>query len=178
MFKKLKALFLRIYSYIAPEKYARKVGVQVGEGCRLMGANFGTEPYLVSIGNHVLTASGVSFITHEGGHWVLKGLDKEKYQNTFGYGRITVGNNVYIGSDVTVLRGVTIGDNVIVGAKSLVNKSLPANGVYAGVPAKRICSLEEWEQKFMADMPEFDLDNYKRNKKEEILRIVDQFRTR
>lgn len=39
-----------------------------------------------------------------------------------------------------------------------------------------ICSLEEWEQKFMADMPEFDFENYKKNKKEEVLRIVDKFK--
>lgn len=143
--------------------------------------SFGSEPYLISLGDHVRTAAAggrVCFVTHEGGHWVLNGLDREKYRNTFGYGRITIGNNVYIGAHTTILRGVTVGDNVIIGACSLVNKSLPANSVYAGVPAKRICSLDEWEKKFMADMPEFDLENYKKNKKDEVLKIVDKFKAR
>lgn len=115
---------------------------------------------MITLGDYVLTpGGGVNFVTHEDGHWVLKGLDMEKYKDTF-------------------LRGVTIGDNVIIGARSLVNKSLSANSVYAGVPAKRICSLEEWEQKFMADMPEFDLENYRKNKKGEVLKIVDKFSPR
>jgi len=180
MYKKLKRLYLLVLSFVSYEKYARKIGVKLGKDCCLLGRpSFGSEPYLVSLGDHVLTAGGkISIITHEGGHWVLQGLNPEKYKNIFGYGRITIGNNVYIGDQTTILRGVTVGDNVIIGARSLVNKSLPANGVYAGVPAKRICSLEEWEQKFMADMPEFDLENYKNNKKDEVLKIVDKFRAR
>ena len=177
----LKTVQLYIVSWISYEKYARKIGVHIGKNCSLLGRpSFGSEPYLISLGDHVMTAGGgkVRFITHEGAHWVLKGLDKEKYKNTFGYGRITIGNNVYIGANTTFLRGVTVGDNVIIGACSLVNKSLPANGVYAGVPAKRICSLKEWEEKFMADMPEFDLENYKNNKEKEVLKIVDNFKKR
>ena len=102
----------------------------------------------------------------------------ERYENTFGYGRITICDNVYIGSSCTILRGVTIGENTVVGACSLVNKSLESNSVYAGVPVKRICSIEEFEHKFMADMPDFDLSNYKNNKKEEVLKIVDKFKKR
>lgn len=161
-----------------PEKYAIKNGVSIGKNCRFTGkVSFGTEPYLISIGNHVLIA-GCTFITHEGAHWVLKGMDPERYKNTFGYGCITICDNVYIGSNCTILRGVTIGENTVVGACSLVNKSLEPNSVYAGVPAKRICSIEEFEAKFMADMPQFDLENYKNNKKEEVRRIVAQFRKR
>ncbi len=139
---------------------------------------FDTEPYLITIGRHVLLASNLRFVTHEGGHHVMKGLEPEKFEKTFGYGRITIEDNVYIGARTTILRGVTIGENSIVGACSLVNKSLPPNGVYAGVPAKRICSIEEWGEKFLADMPEFDLENYKNNKKDEVLKIVDKFRKR
>ena len=132
---------------------------------------------IISIGNHVLIA-GATFITHEGAHWVLKGLEPEKFKDTFGYGRITVCDNVYIGRNTTVLRGVTIGENTIVGACSLVNKSLEPNSVYAGVPAKKICSLDEFREKFLSDMPEFDLQNYKTNKKDEVLKIVDKFKKR
>ena len=60
------------------------------------------------------------------------------------------------------------------GACSLVNKDLPSGGVYAGVPAKRICSVEDWEKKFMSSMPEYDLENYRKNKKLEVLRITEK----
>ena len=95
-----------------------------------------------------------------------------------GYGRITVEDNVFIGKGTTILRGVTIGQNTVVGAKSLVNKSLEPNSVYAGVPAKRICSIYEFRDKFLADMPEFDLENYRKNKKDEVLKMVDKFKKR
>lgn len=175
IFKKIYYKALRYFNYI---KYAEKIGVNIGSDCRLLGQpDFGTEPYLVSIGNHVSISGGCCFITHEGAHWVLKGLDS-KFNTTFGYGRIVIHDNVYIGYGVTVLRGVTIGENTIVGARSLVNKSLDANSIYAGVPAKKICTLEEWAEKFLDDMPEYDLNNYKRDKKKEVLRIVDSFSKR
>lgn len=174
----LKKIYRWILFQISPIKYARKIGVKVGSNCRFnRNISFGSEPYLVSIGNHVsFSGRGATFITHEGGHWVLKGLDK-KYEETFGYGRITIGDNVFIGSGVTFLKGVTVGENVIIGACSLVNKSLSANGVYAGVPAKYICSLDEWKEKFLAQMPEYDKENYRKNKKDEVLKIVDRIRT-
>lgn len=156
-------------------KYVKKLGVKMGKDVRFNGRPiWGSEPYLIELGNHVIIASEVTFLTHEGGHWVLKGLDK-KYNDTFGYGRIIVKDNVYIGYRSTILRGVTIGENTIIGACSLVTRSCEPNSVYAGVPARRICSLEEWSKRFLDDMPEFDLENYKNNKKDEVLRIVDAF---
>ena len=59
-----------------------------------------------------------------------------------------------------------------------MNKSLEPNSVYAGVPARKICSLDDFREKFLADMPDFDLDNYKTNKKDEVLKIVDKFKKR
>ena len=55
---------------------------------------------------------------------------------------ITVGKNVWIGAHATVLGGVTIGDNSIVAAGAVVTKSVPANTVVAGVPARVIKSIE------------------------------------
>lgn len=51
---------------------------------------------------------------------------------------IEIGNNVWIGARVMVLKGVNIGDNSIIGAGSLVNKNIPSNSIFAGNPAKFI----------------------------------------
>lgn len=174
----LKGLFDIFTLKTKPLKWCKKHGVEVGEGSYFTGQmDFGSEPYLISIGKHVLIA-GATFITHEGGHWVLKGMNATNGEDCFGYGRITICDNVFIGKDCVILRGVTIGENVIVGAMSLVNKSLEPNAVYAGVPAKRICSIEEFKDKFLSDMPEYDRENYLNNKKDEVLKIVDKFSKR
>ena len=51
---------------------------------------------------------------------------------------VVIGNNVWLGSKVSVLRGVHIGDNAIVGAGAVVNHDIPANAIAVGVPAKVI----------------------------------------
>ena len=58
-----------------------------------------------------------------------------------------IGNNVFIGVNAVITRGVTIGNNVIIGAGSVVVKDCQANSVYAGNPAKRIMSLDAFYEK-------------------------------
>ena len=55
---------------------------------------------------------------------------------------VIIGNNVWIGADVYICKGVTIGDNSVIGAKSVVTKSIPPNCIAAGVPAKVIKTLK------------------------------------
>ena len=62
-----------------------------------------------------------------------------------------IGNNVVIGPNVNIVENVKIGDNVIIGAGSIVNKDIPSNTVAAGVPCKKICTLEEYEEKHKDD---------------------------
>lgn len=142
-----KTLFRKIYcvleKFIAtstnPIGYARKIGVRVGENCRLMQVSFGSEPYLVTLGDHV-SATNVAFITHDGGVWVFR----EKNPEIDVVAPIKVGNNVFFGQGVLVLPGVTIGDNVVIGAGAVVTKDIPSNCVAAGVPAKPIKTLDEY----------------------------------
>lgn len=104
-------------------------------------------PKLVSIGNNVEVASGVRFVVHDAIHGVinhdgLSGVTIEENQ-----GEILIGDNVFIGAGTIILPGVRIGSNVIVGAGSIINKDLPDNGVYAGVPVRKINSYEEYVKK-------------------------------
>lgn len=127
--------------------YLRNQGLQMGEGCSIEGSvTVGSEPYLISLGNHVRVNPGVKFITHDGGVWVLRGMNSE-YQDIDLFGRITVGDNVHIGTDATIMPGVHIGSNCIIGCGAIVTKDIPDNSVAAGVPARVIKTIEEYEEK-------------------------------
>jgi len=124
-------------------KYAKKLGVKVGENCKILSnpqKAFGSEPWLVNIGNHVEITANVQFITHDGGVWVLR----EKYPEIDVFGPIRVGDNVFIGTGTVILPNVTIGDNCVIGAGSIVTRDIISNSVYAGVPAKFIKTFDEY----------------------------------
>lgn len=69
------------------------------------------------------------------------GLDPPTARNGFVTAPIRLGDNVWLGAKVTVLKGVTIGNNVIVGANSVVSRDLPDNVVAVGAPARVIRRL-------------------------------------
>lgn len=93
---------------------------------------------MVTFGDNVFIAPGCGFYT--AGH----PLDSERRNRGLEYARpITVGNNVWIGAQVCVLPGVTIGDNTVIGAGSVVTKSIPANVLAAGNPCRVIRKIEE-----------------------------------
>ena len=123
--------------------FARLLGVRVGTGGQILGdpvAIFGTEPWLITLGNHVDVTSGVSFLNHEGGIWVARGMKPEL--NTYDkFSPIRVGNNVMIGTGSLIMPGVTIGDNVIIAGHSVITKDIPSNSIVGGCPAKRISDL-------------------------------------
>ena len=58
-----------------------------------------------------------------------------------------IGNNIYFGTNVIILKGVTIGDNCIIGAGSIVNRNIPANSVATGNPCRVVCSLDDYYEK-------------------------------
>lgn len=127
-------------------KYYRSIGVNIGNCIITALPNFGTEPYLVEIGDNCLLA-GCTFHTHDGGVHVLNTLNFFHGQRMDKMGRIRVGNNCFLGNASRIMGGVTIGDNCIIGAGSIVTKSIPANSVVAGIPAKVICTVEEYYEK-------------------------------
>lgn len=145
-----KKLLVLVGSNETKIKYARQSGVKIGEGCTLLGrVEWGSEPYLVEIGNNVRITSGVCFVTHDGGVHVLRREwdGHEACPNIDVFGRIKVGSNVFIGIRSIIMPGVTIGDNVVIGAGSIVTKDIPSNTVACGVPARPVRTLEEYAEK-------------------------------
>lgn len=107
--------------------------------------------FLISCGDDVTLAPRVHILAHDASTKVALGYTR--------ISPVSIGNEVFIGAGSIVLPGVTIGDKVIVGAGSVVTKSLEGNGVYAGSPARRICSYEEYIERnrdLMKRAPVFD----------------------
>lgn len=135
---------------VASIKMAQQKGMKIGENLYVEGIpNFGSEPFLVEIGNDVTLAEGVSFINHGGDARVTKKL--EKYKDGRNFGRIKIGNNTFIGKATILMPGVSVGSNCIVGSMSIVSNSIADNSVYAGIPAKFICTVEEYGDKLLAN---------------------------
>lgn len=120
-----------------PERHAQRIGVRIGRDCRLIGCDYSSEPYLITLGDRV-SATRVRFETHDGGVWVLRNGDPDIDVVR----PITVGNNVFIGYGAMIMPGVTIGNNVVIGAKALVTRDIPDDSVAVGIPARVIKGID------------------------------------
>lgn len=98
----------------------------------------------IKIGDNCQIARGVIILAHDYSYSILNAVYGEMPQNT---ALTIIGNNVFIGMNAIILMGTTIGDNVIIGAGAVVSGKVESNSVYAGNPARRICSLEEFFEK-------------------------------
>jgi acetyltransferase-like isoleucine patch superfamily enzyme len=126
----------------------RALGVKVGEGCRIYTHRFGTEPWLVTIGNRVTVTAGCEFITHDGSTWLLRDEKGRRYR----YAPIEVGDDVFIGLRTLILAGVRIGNRCIIGAGSVVIRSIPSGSIAAGVPARIIGRFDEYERRQLSTL--------------------------
>lgn len=140
-------LFQLIYNrfFVDTETYLRRQGVKIGKNCCIYSRAFGSEPYLVSIGDHVQITAGVKFFTHGGG-WLLRNENPDFDC----FGKITIKNNVYIGNDTLIMPGVTIESEVLIGAGSVVTKSIPSGWIVAGNPARKIGETKDFKRRILA----------------------------
>ncbi len=168
LISKIKNLIQRSMS---PVSYAKKIGVKIGEDVNLIGSpNWGSEPYLIQIGDHTTVSFDCAFITHDGA--VVRYREQERYKKIIKVGEIKIGNHCFIGARSTFLPGVEVGDNSVVGACSLVTKNIPSGEVWGGVPAKFITKTSDYLEKCLAETPDYDLENFRNNKEQEIKHML------
>lgn len=148
-FKKIyRQIYRKIMVKVNHVKFAKKIGVNMGSNIHLYGAiGWGTEPWLITLGNNVHITYGVRFVTHDGGTLLFR----ERVPDLEITKPINIGNNVYIGNNVIILPGVTIGDNVIIGAGAVVTKDIPSGSVAVGVPARVIKTIDEYFEKIQKE---------------------------
>lgn len=123
--------------------YFRKQGARIGEGCFIVPTRLGTEPYLVTIGNHVAIAQGVRFETHDGGAWIFR----KEIPDMQVFGPIVIRDNCVVGENAVIFPNVRIGPNSIVGAGSVVISDVPPDTIVMGIPARPFGSVAKYREK-------------------------------
>lgn len=140
IFKKIRSFCIR--HFYSLEQQARISGVKMGKNNQIFGIFWSSEPYLIEVGNDCQITGGVKFFTH-GGAKVARIID-----SSFDcFGKVKIGNNVYIGTNSMIMPGVTVGNNVLIAAGSVVTHSVPDDVVIGGNPAHIICSFENYYEK-------------------------------
>jgi acetyltransferase-like isoleucine patch superfamily enzyme len=127
--------------------------VRVGEGCEILTgmSTFGTEPYLIEIGNRVTLSYDVLLITHDGSSRLYRHRHSSSpWGNRFAPVRVL--DDSFVGARAILLPGVTVGPRSIVGAGSVVTKDVPPDTVWAGNPARQVATVAEVEERYARRM--------------------------
>lgn len=129
-------LIYRLRGYISTKRLIRN-GLIIGKRFYRNDAmiDFGF-CWLIKIGDDVTLGPGVIVLAHDATTYKYLGRTK--------IGTVTIGDRVFIGANSTILPNVKIGNDVVVGANSVICSNIPDKVVVAGVPAKIICTMDEY----------------------------------
>ena len=151
MLERLKRKILRVRaSLVVGNKRAevyRPYLFHLGKDCEFYTLNIGNEPYLISLGDHVILASNCSFITHD---YSTACVSKYLGKSVGKIGSIEIGDNSFIGANAAIMPNVHIGSNCIVAAGSIVTKDIPDGEIWGGAPAKFITTMDVYSRKMLA----------------------------
>ena len=138
----------------------------IGEDCIFSSLpEFGSEPYLISIGSNVRFSSRIVMITHDGGIRVIHTLEPERYGKVHKFGRIDIRDNCVIGWGTIILPGVTIGPDCVIAAGSVVTRSIPPGVLAAGNPAKPVMTVRQYAEWSLAANPDVSEEEFARDPK-------------
>ena len=122
-----------------PDGSTHNPTILIGKECSIGEYNHITSTNKIVIGDHLLTGRWVTITDNSHGDTdyatLLTNPIMRRVQSK---GPVIIGNDVWIGDNVCILKGVNIGNNVVIGANSVVNKSVQDNCIVAGNPAKII----------------------------------------
>ncbi len=123
------------YSSEAYLNFLREKGAKIGENCYIFAPSMVDidpyRPFLLEFGDGVVLTKGVTILTHDYSHTVMRKL----YGENIGDAQpVKIGNNVFVGMDAIILMGTEIGDNTIIGAKTVVRGKIPSNVLVAENP--------------------------------------------
>lgn len=115
--------------------WLRARGCNIGERVKILSGVKVDENHCwhIEIGDDVILAPNVYILAHDASMWLHLEYTR--------IAPVIIGNKVFIGANSTIMPGVAIGDNSIIGAGSVVTRSIPKNSVACGNPAKVISSL-------------------------------------
>ena len=115
-----------------------------GRDCFISKAANIPDPHLVCIGDNVWLTSGCQLLCHDASVIMINIMRNAHFDRV---APIIMGEHCFLGNNTIILPGITIGSRSIVGAGSVVTGNIPDNSVYAGNPARFICSFEDYAQK-------------------------------
>lgn len=125
------------------QKY-RDNGITIGENVEIIRSHLDEgHGFLIDIGNNV-TITNATILSHDASTKGALGYTK--------VGRVTIGDDVFIGIGAIILPNVTIGNRVIVGAGCVVSRSIPSNSVVVGNPARVVCTYDEYIERHREQM--------------------------
>ena len=135
----------------------RQLGMHIGHGVNLPASTWidTSHCFLISIGDWCGFGEQCLILAHD--------AQMDEFLDAGLMARVVIHESCHIGSRAVILPGVEIGPRTIVGAGSVVTRSLPADSVCAGVPAKLLCPLEDYLKRHreqLARRPRFDYSNY------------------
>lgn len=143
-----KIIYKERYSSETFVEFLKSGGAKIGNNVIILDPRKTVIDYgnrmLIEIGDNVLVTAGCTILAHDYSYSVSRYAYGKMPQVTK---RTKIGNNVFLGMNSIVLMGAEIGNNVIIGAGSVVHGVIESDSIYAGNPARKISSLEDYTNK-------------------------------